>query len=125
MLGLGRLHLHAADQETARDLAAAAAEGKRSRLALLRADAGQLLACALFFMREELPAAFAPHLRGRGRSGRGGRSGSCRHPPRHEGRPGGDGRAPLSGRATLRPLANGRPDCPASRSRPRQGFTGR
>ena len=56
MLGLGRLHLHAADQETARDLAAAAVK-ESGPTGVLRADAGQLLACALFFMREELPAA--------------------------------------------------------------------
>ena len=56
LLALGRLHLHAADQAAARDLAAQALAEPAASSAV-RADSGQLLACAQFFMREDLPAA--------------------------------------------------------------------
>jgi DNA-binding CsgD family transcriptional regulator len=56
LLALGRLHLHAADQPMARDLAARAVAESGDH-GLVRADAEQLLACTHLFMREELPAA--------------------------------------------------------------------
>ena len=55
LVALARVHLHGGDQPRARQLAAAAAEVAADERQ--EADAAQLLASAMFFLREELPEA--------------------------------------------------------------------
>ena len=56
LTALSRVHLHGADQSAARDLAALAL-AEPGAGPTVRADAGELLASASFFLREDLPSA--------------------------------------------------------------------